>query len=86
LLSITTLSKFIEEKIDEKYRGLVTYIPESSISDYIDSLSKIPDEHQTVGGYKVKIVRKGVNPEEAKAKRQSIVEVIARSISKLKDD
>jgi hypothetical protein len=83
---VTTLSKFIEENIDEKYRGLVTYISESSISDYIKSLSEIPDEHQTVGGYKVKIVRKVVNSEEAKAKRQSIAEVIARSISKLKDD
>lgn len=81
------LSKFIEENLEEKDQKKVRYASTDSIVELLESYGKAsPTEAQSVRGYKVKVVRQVLDPDEAQARRSAIAEVIAKSLTKNRKD
>jgi Type IV secretion-system coupling protein DNA-binding domain len=83
---LTTLSKFIEENLDEAYRGKVRYVASEAIPAFLDGLGKPSHTEQVIRGYKVRTVKQGGDSSDAAARRRAITEVIARSIKRAKDE
>ena len=84
---IRSLTKFIDENLDENERGKVRYAVPERLIEYLDSLGVPPQPtEQMVRGYKVRTVQQAVDPKEASARRQVIAEVIARSLQKGKPE
>jgi hypothetical protein len=80
---IKSLTKFIDENLEESERGKVRYAVPESLIEYLDSLGEPPlPTEQMVRGYKVRTVQQPVDPKEANARRQAIVGVLARSLKK----
>lgn len=80
---IKSLTKFIDENLEESARGKVRYAMPESLIEYLDSLGEPPlPTEQMVRGYKVRTVQQAVDPEKASARRQAIAEVLARSLSR----
>ncbi|HUW38484.1 MAG TPA: type IV secretion system DNA-binding domain-containing protein [Rhodocyclaceae bacterium] len=80
---IKSLTKFIDENLEEHERGKVRYAVPESLIEYLDSLGEPPlPTEQMVRGYKVRTVQQAVDPQEANARRQAIAEVLARSMRK----
>jgi hypothetical protein len=81
-----SLSKFVEENLDEGEQGKVHYTTPESFVAYIDALGAPPQPtEQMVKGYKVRTVQQMLDPKEANARRQAIAGVIARSLKTAKD-
>lgn len=83
---LTTLSKFIEENLDEAYRGKVRYVAPEAIPAFLDSLGKPVSTEQVIRGYKVRTTKQGSDSSDATARRKAITEVIARSLKIAKAD
>lgn len=84
---IKALAKFIEENLEENNRGKVRYLVPERLIEYLDSLGEIPQPtEQNVRGYKVRTVQHVVDPKEAGVRRQAIAEVIARSLTRQKNN
>ncbi|OIQ64471.1 hypothetical protein GALL_539780 [mine drainage metagenome] len=80
---IKSLTKFIDENLEEHERGKVRYALPESLIEYLDSLGEPPlPTEQMVRGYKVRTVQQAVDPKEASARRQAIAGVIARSLGR----
>ena len=80
------LGKFIEENLEERDQGKISYVEPDGLIEYLDLLGEAPQPtEQTVRGYKVRTVQQTVDPKEAGARRQAIAEVIARSLQKSKN-
>jgi len=80
---VKSLSRFIEENLEEASRGKVRYMVPEGCIEYFDSLGVVPQSTENmVRGYKVKTVRQVVDPKDAEARRQAIAGVIARSLSR----
>lgn len=80
---IKSLTKFIDENLEENERGKVRYAVPESLIEYLDSLGEPPlPTEQMVRGYKVRTVQQAVDPKESNARRQAIAEVLARSLKK----
>lgn len=79
---LTTLSKFIEENLDESYRGKVRYVAPEAIPAFLDGLGKPVSTEQVIRGYKVRTTKQGNDTSDAAARRRAITEVIARSLKK----
>jgi len=83
---VKSLGKLVEENLEERERGKVSYVVPKGLIEYLDSLREHPQPTQhTVRGYKVRTVQQAVDPKEAGARRQAIAEVITRSLRKSKD-
>ncbi len=83
---VKTLSKFIEENLEEKDQGKVRYVTSESMIEFLDALGKPEPTESVVRGYKVRTVQQGSNVSDAAVRRKAITEVIARSMKKTKDD
>ncbi|HUY03719.1 MAG TPA: hypothetical protein VMV33_10565, partial [Rhodocyclaceae bacterium] len=80
---IRSLTKFIDENLEDHERGKVRYAVPESLIEYLDSLGEPPlPTEQMVRGYKVRTVQQAVDPKEAGARRQAIAEVLARSMKR----
>jgi hypothetical protein len=82
---LKALSKFIEASLDEPYRGIVIYIMETSLPEFIDSLDSGHIEPQVIYGYKVRVKKTG-SEIDAQARRDAIAEIISKSIAKKGQD
>jgi hypothetical protein len=83
---VKTLGKFIEENLEERDQGKISYVEPDGLIEYLDLLGAPPQPtEQTVRGYKVRTVQQMVDPKDAGARRQAIAEVIARSLRKPRD-
>ncbi|OHC69532.1 MAG: hypothetical protein A3H93_15495 [Rhodocyclales bacterium RIFCSPLOWO2_02_FULL_63_24] len=83
---IRSLTKFIDENLEENERGKVRYAVPESLIEYLDSLGEPPlPTEQMVRGYKVRTVQQAVDPKEASARRQAIAEVLARSLRRSRE-
>jgi hypothetical protein len=83
---VKTLSKFIEENLDEKDRGKVRYVTSDAVVEFLDALGKPETTENVVRGYKVRTVQQSVAASDAVARRKAITEVIARSMQRGKDE
>jgi hypothetical protein len=80
---IKALARFVGENLDEKEHGRMRYVVAGRLVEYLDAIDSGPAPiEQTVRGYKVRMVHTAVDPNEADARRRSIAEVVARSLSK----
>ncbi|OIR03580.1 AAA-like domain protein [mine drainage metagenome] len=80
---IKSLTKFIDANLEENERRKVRYAVPESLIEYLDSLGEPPlPTEQMVRGYKVRTVQQATDLDDAKARRQAIAEVLARSIRK----
>jgi hypothetical protein len=71
------------EGLAEDERGRVTFLLPEDIPDYIASLAPAPDPTETVvRGYRVRVSHSSVSPEEAKARRDALARVIAKSLDR----
>jgi len=77
---LATLSKFIEENLDDSYRGKVRYVAPEAIPAFLDGLGKPVSTEQVIRGYKVRTTKQGGDSSDAAARRRAITEVIARSL------
>ncbi len=77
---LTTLSKFIEENLDEAYRGKVRYVAPEAIPAFLDGLGKPASTEQVIRGYKVRTTKQGSDSSDAAARRRAITKVIARTL------
>jgi Type IV secretion-system coupling protein DNA-binding domain len=83
---VKTLSKFIEENLDEKDQGKVRYVTSESMVEFLDDLGRPEPTEKIVRGYKVRTVQQSVDSSDAAARRRAITEVIARSMKRVKEE
>ena len=76
---IKTLSRFIEENLDEGQRGRVRYLGQEELVEYLDSFGIPPTEVENIRGWKVRTTQKISSAEDAEARRKAIAEILARS-------
>lgn len=78
---------FIVPNLEEKDAEKVAFLLPEEVLARLDELSGAPEPTEsTVRGYKVKVTRTAVDTEEAKARRQAIAEVLARSLKRTRDE
>lgn len=83
---VKTLSKFVEENLDEAHRTKVRYLVPEELVGFLDSFGPaLQTTEQTVRGYKVRTVQQAVDPVSADTRRRAVAEVIARSLMKSRD-
>jgi hypothetical protein len=81
--NLKSLSGFIEQQLDDKERKRMRYLTPDEVIAYLDELEI--DSHpaeQTVRGYKVKVSRAVIDPEQMEARRDAIAKVLAKSMQK----
>lgn len=77
----TSLCKFIAPRLEESEVGRVQfYLAEEFLSKLFDSVSSSETKEETIRGYKVKSTQKKLSDEEAKARRDAIGKLLARSM------
>jgi len=75
------------EAFSETDRARVTLLTPEEVPDYIAGLAPPPDpEESRVRGYKVRLSRTTVTPEEAKGRREQLARLVARSMGQQKED
>lgn len=72
------LQKYIGDALEEAVRANVRYVIAEELLAYLRAQE--PPTEQTVRGYRVKVTREAIDPDEAEAKRKAIAAVIARSL------
>lgn len=83
---VKALAKFIEENLDEEHQGKIRYAVPESIIEFLDSIKVGPKTTASeVRGYKVKVTRQDLSPEETAKRRAAVAGVIARSLRKGKE-
>lgn len=80
---VKTLSTFVEQNVDENDRGKIHFAIPESIVEFLDSIESPPQTSQSeVRGYKVKVTRQNLSPDEIATRRAAVASVIARSFKK----
>lgn len=82
---LMTLSKFIEENLDEAYRGRVRYVASEAVPAFLDGLGTPTRTEQVIRGYKVRTVKQSGDSNDAEIRRKAITEVITRSLKRSRD-
>ena len=81
------LRTFITDNLEEAEAGRVHFLLPEEVLAYLDELNAdAPASEETVRGYKVRVTRAKVDPDEAQARRESIAQVIARSLKRTKEE
>jgi len=79
-------SKFIQDNLEERDRGRVRYAIPETLPEFLDSIDTGPQTTESeVRGYRVKVTRQDLSPEEIAKRRAAVAGVIARSLKKQKD-
>ena len=82
---VKTLSTFIEDNLDEHNQGKVRYVSPTNLPECIETLPIEATKAKTIRGYKVKVSRQVLSPEEVDSRRASIARVIAKSLDRTKE-
>jgi len=73
----------ITEGLSADERARVTFLAAEDIPDYLAALAPPPEDTETtVRGYKVRVSRATVSPEEAKNRRETLAKLVARSLDR----
>jgi hypothetical protein len=82
---LKSLGKFVADQLDDRERRRVRYLTPEGVISYLDELDiGAETTEETVRGYKVKVSRAAVDPEEMKTRREAIAKVLAKSMKKSK--
>jgi len=78
---VQSLAKFVSAHLEEHLRSRVSYFTPAEVIAHLDDTSSEPaDKEEMVRGYKVKIARRSLDPDEADERRKTIASVLARSL------
>lgn len=84
---VKALTKFITENLDTEHHSKIRYAVPESIIEFLDSIEAGPKVTESeVRGYKVKVTRQDLSPEEIAKRRAAVAGVIARSLRKGKKE
>lgn len=81
---LKSLAKFIPANLEETDRDKVRYLSPEDFVEYLgdDSIPESGSTENVVRGYKVKVTRQALSPEDVAERRKAVAEVIARSIAR----
>lgn len=80
---VKRLSTFVAENLNEDDRGKIHFAIPESIVEFLDSIESPPQTSESeVRGYKVKVTRQNLSPDEIATQRAAVASVIARSFKK----
>ncbi|HEV2817642.1 MAG TPA: DUF87 domain-containing protein [Allosphingosinicella sp.] len=80
------LRSAVTQSLSAEELARVSFLFPEDLPDYIASLAPPPDpEVATVAGYKVRVSRTAVAPEEARERRERLAKIVSRSIGQHKD-
>ncbi len=83
---VAGLKKFIVPELEESERDKIRFLTVDEFLAFLDEASASPGTTEgTVRGYRVRVTRKMVSEEEAKARREAINQVIAKSLRQMKE-
>lgn len=71
----------ILDGLSDEERPRVTILTPEEVPDYIAGLAPANPSETTVKGYKVRVSRTSISPDEARERRDTLARVVARSIS-----
>lgn len=78
---------YILDNLAEGDVGRIRFLLPEEVLAYLDELDDAePATEETVRGYKVRVTRAKIDPDEAQARRDDIAQVIARSLKRTKED
>ena len=84
---LRTLRKFIVPELELDVAERVFFLMPEEVLAHLDGLAGETEvTEETIRGYKVKVTRQALNPEEAEARRRAIGRVIAKSLTKARED
>jgi hypothetical protein len=76
----------ITEGLSAEDRARVSFLSPEEVPDYIAALAAPPEPTESVvKGYRVKVSRISVDPSEAKARRDALAKMVAKSLAKQQD-
>ena len=82
---LKSLGTFVTDQLDIEERRRVHYLTPDGVISYLDELNiGTETTEETVRGYKVKVSRAAVDPDEMKTRREAIAKVLAKSMKKEK--
>jgi hypothetical protein len=80
---LKSLAKFVAGQLDDTDRRRVHYLTPDGVISYLDELDVGAERtEETVRGYKVKVSRAAIDPDEMKSRREAIAKVLAKSMKK----
>ncbi len=71
----------ILDDLSEEERARIAFLSPEDVPDYIAALAPPDPTETTVKGYKVRVSRTAVSPEEVRERRDTLARVVARSLS-----
>ncbi len=74
------ISRAAKEKMGETEFEKLTVITPDEVVQALDALAPPEPQDQVVRGYKIKVSRRAITPEEAKERRAAVAKVVAKSI------
>lgn len=82
---LKSLARFIPENLDEAVRDKVHYFSPEDFIEYLDQSTTTPSTttETTVRGYKVKVTRQALTPQDIAERRSAVAQVIARSLARM---
>ncbi len=79
--SAKTHTRYRQAVTDAVGADRVTFLVPEDVPDFIASLAPVPEPSETVvRGYKVKVTRTEVSPEDAKARRDTLARLVAKTL------
>ena len=83
---VATLQKFIVPRLEPDEAERVFFLTPDAVLVHLDTLvGTTAVTEETIRGYKVKVSKQALSPDEAAARRRAIAEVIAKSVAKAKE-
>ncbi len=81
---LKSLARFIPENLDEAERNKVRYFNPEDLIEYLDqnTSTETATTETTVRGYKVKVTRQALTPQDIAERRSAVAQVIARSLGR----
>jgi hypothetical protein len=84
---LRTLRKFIVPELELALAERVFFLMPEEVLAHLDGLAGETEvTEETIRGYKVKVTRQALSPEEVEARRRAIGQVIAKSVAKAREE
>ena len=83
---LNAIKRFVASNLRTEHETRVLFLLPDTFVEHLDALAaEAETSQQTVRGYRVKVTRRVISEADAKARRQAIAKIIARSLKGLED-
>ena len=83
---LNAIKRFVASNLRTEHETRVLFLLPDTFVEHLDALAaEAETSQQTVRGYRVKVTRRAISEADAKARRQAIAKIIARSLKGLED-